>query len=615
MPLLFSHVCMPLSTPVYGSHKPMGSIIVTKYAPQPSIYRAAQLCDLSMLKQLVVSKGKNVNASNRYGMSPLMYAISTAGRAAGEVSKGQVPSVSVQTAFQTVAYIMAEGGNPTAKNDAHEDCFKIAKKVTEDYPRARRLLLHMLDSSTYSVEGGDVWVTPKDEKSLIQFIDRELNGILVEDVQVNKEIQAGRESSPSVSRTSMLYSQKKVLGSPVGKGGANGSVTNRQYNNRTLTQTTGGASKKELWPEHDRMGGRNMPIRANRGDSSLRKNYSNPLLNFYKSQGATENEKYKKEAIQRRREMDLKNKEKYLKSNMTAAELKRANRPSSAPMGGRTSAHASSTRGRYNPGYWTADLPQYGTATKIMRKRPMSADRSQRMSQQSPNRDYRGDMREMYYSQGSFPGKFAAKDKAAAVRNQERKERPRSACAGGRAPVRRAGERERPRSASLTRTRTRYLRSNNAKMQSDTNNVNARRNVSARRDKHVAVDRKTGVQVGVKSAREPRPGMHMVGEEWFGSEKKPLRDCDKGVNRVKKFNDASKRPVFGVRKNRGTKTFREHYDGEYAGGEFLHDQPGGKIAVAGSAAAAAKVRSEDDKQEQCNTSEASATQTPLAQNL
>jgi len=38
----------------------------------------------------------------------------------------------------------------------------------------------------------------------------------------------------------------------------------------------------------------------------------------------------------------------------------------------------------------------------------------------------------------------------------------------------------------------------------------------------------------------------------------------------------------------GTKNFRNHYEGEWAGGEFLHDQVGGKIAVAGSAAAAAK---------------------------
>lgn len=47
-------------------------------------------------------------------------------------------------------------------------------------------------------------------------------------------------------------------------------------------------------------------------------------------------------------------------------------------------------------------------------------------------------------------------------------------------------------------------------------------------------------------------------------------------------------PTFGVRKDTGTKKFRNHFQGQWAGGEFLHDQPGGAIAVAGSAAAAAK---------------------------
>ena len=94
----------------------------------------------------------------------------------------------------------------------------------------------------------------------------------------------------------------------------------------------------------------------------------------------------------------------------------------------------------------------------------------------------------------------------------------------------------------------------------------------------------------------------MIAREWFGKEDHlPLRDPNskktqsfperhKAEELERRLRFKPKNPTFGVKKSSGTKHLRPGNDGQYAGGEFLHDQAGGKIAVAGSAAAVAKAR-------------------------
>ena len=153
-------------------------IIVTKYGPTPSIFRAASKGQFGVLKALIDEKGKNVNTTNRYGMSALSYSIIAAARSADLVSKGKSPEVPLPTAFQCVALLMSKGANPTQTNETGEDAFDVARKATENYPRARRLLFHLLDSSTYIADGGAVWVEPESEAKLKQRIEKEVSNEL-----------------------------------------------------------------------------------------------------------------------------------------------------------------------------------------------------------------------------------------------------------------------------------------------------------------------------------------------------------------------------------------------------------------------------------------------------
>ena len=130
--------------------------------------------------------------------------------------------------------------------------------------------------------------------------------------------------------------------------------------------------------------------------------------------------------------------------------------------------------------------------------------------------------------------------------------------------------------------------------------TNLRKSRSIRRDKRIAIDRKGGVQIGKKTAPEPRRGRN-IGGEWFGDDHKPLRG---GTVRNKSFPEQyeemelekrlrfkkDRKATFGTGKNSGTKQFRPGMNGQYAAGKtgFLHDQVGGNIVVAGSAALAAR---------------------------
>ncbi|GMH74218.1 hypothetical protein TrST_g14002 [Triparma strigata] len=596
-------------------------IVVTKYGPTPSIFRAASKGEFKVLQRLITEKGKNVNATNRYGMTALSYAVITAARSAEVVSKGKVPEVPLPTAFQCVALLMSKGANPTQCNENGDDTFDVAKKATENYPRAKRLLFKLLDSSTYMAEGGAIWVEPESEAKLRRRIEMELNGIMVEDVMMNKEEGAGRVSqglgshggpddglknvsshgSGGTRRVKMLYTSKKTVGQRVGYNPEDerGAV-NRYLAERNLSRearNTPGFRQDALWPEHYRQGQEHMPLKANSkhlDQGRLRKDPENALVKFYRS--GRDDQVYVDNpsnipADERAKRDELK--EEYLDTNeMRRREKSKSGRPSSAPMGGRSSSKTKSLPvsygkdGKYKPGFWTTDLPEYGTYTKIMTTRPSTAATPRAV-----------------YSHGSYPGMFEAKDKEAAARQKSgARQRPSSAGHNGRRSSSGKGSSSRPRSASASGRRVgserRFVRtSSNANVRNT--NTNQRRNMTSRRDKHVAIDRNLGVQVG-RNAAPPARDSKMVGREWFGKQDHlPLRHSAKTqsfpeqhraeeIERRLRFKP--KNPTFGSHKDSGTKQLRHGFDGAYAGGEFLHDQAGGKIAVAGSAAAAAKAK-------------------------
>ncbi len=106
-----------------------------------------------------------------------------------------------------------------------------------------------------------------------------------------------------------------------------------------------------------------------------------------------------------------------------------------------------------------------------------------------------------------------------------------------------------------------------------------------------------------------RKGAYNISGQWFGEGDVPLSQNWGGETFPERYRkeieaksaygrqDPSQQrvarketlPTFGVRKTSGTEMFRHQHDGAYAAGRtgFLHDQPGGNVTVAGSAAAAA----------------------------
>ncbi|GMH60276.1 hypothetical protein TL16_g03015 [Triparma laevis f. inornata] len=598
-------------------------VVVTKYGPTPSIFRAASKGEFKVLEQLITGKGKNVNATNRYGMTALSYAVITAARSAEVVSKGKVPEVPLPTAFQCVALLMSKGANPTQCNENGEDTFDVAKKATENYPRAKRLLFKLLDSSTYMADGGAIWVEPESEAKLRWRIEMELNGIMVEDVMMNKEEGAGRGVSSGKTGNSgfdgdglknvsshgpggtrkvkMLYTKKNTVGQRAGynpedeRGAVNRYLAER--NMAREARNTPGYRQDALWPEHHRQGQEYMPLQAKQqhlAQGRLRKDSENALVKFYRSgrdeqvyvdnpQNIPAGERAKRDEL----------KEEYLDTKEMRRREKSKNRPSSAP-GGRSKSKSKSKGksvsygkdGKYKPGFWTTDLPEYGTYTKIMTTRPSTAATPRAV-----------------YSHGSYPGMFEAKDKAAAARQKPGgRQRPSSAGVNGSGGGHsgsggKSGGRSRSASAGRVGSERRFVRTSSHGKVRNTN-TNERRNMTSRRDKHVTIDRNLGVQVG-KNAAPPARDSKMIGREWFGKkDHKPLRETKmisypeqhRAEEIERKLRFKPKHATFGMNKDSGTKQFRSGFDGRFAGGEFLHDQAGGAIAVAGSAAAAAKAK-------------------------
>lgn len=97
-------------------------------------------------------------------------------------------------------------------------------------PRAKRLLLKILDSSKYLVEDGDVWLQPESEAKLRRRIERELNGIMVEDVLTNKEVSSGTMGMGEMGKLDMDGEVK--LKNVLGKNGTEGRQTRVLYSSK-----------------------------------------------------------------------------------------------------------------------------------------------------------------------------------------------------------------------------------------------------------------------------------------------------------------------------------------------------------------------------------------------
>ena len=414
---------------------------------------------------------------NRYGMTALGYSVIAAARAAEFVAKGKVPEVPLQTAFQCVAFLMSRGANPTQANEKGQDCFDIARNFTESAPRARRLLFEMLDSSKYEIDGGNVWLRPESEQKLRERVERELNGVMIEEKALNREHSEGRSGrgevmsketgirlknvhakhdAGEVRRAKLYLSRKKVVGEREGYNppSAHDRVRtgNRDRAFQARARESDGFREDALWPEHYRKETEKMPLKAREDhlrEGRLDKDPENMLVKYYRSgidcpahvDGDIPDEERKKRDAIREEYLDSEEMRHKVKREARGAAKKghgqQKARPSSAPSGGRQKSP-----GKYRPGYWTSSLPKYGAYAHIMKEKP-------RWNGRGGSTGGHG-----HYSQGSYPGMFQAKKKVGDRSNKASRQRPLSAGNYRRSERSgngtRGGLRARPKSAEPT---------------------------------------------------------------------------------------------------------------------------------------------------------------------
>jgi len=591
--------------------------VTTKFSPTPSLFKAAQNADIETLKHLLQNKGKNVNAENRYGYTALGYSCKATGDAATQISFGKPPAVSLSDALRCVAFLMSSGANPTHCNEKGDDCFTIARNCTEHHPRCRRVLMSLLDSSTYTITGSTVWINSKEENKLMKKVERQLAGLMVEDIGgvVSEDHQKGKplqnvkydEEKPLGDKVRVLYSKNKV---ETGKEAYDKTVEENhsmhsKYTNvrshppvKSRAMNDEGFRENALWPENvgrDRQ--EYIPHKSRERDvyrGREQKDESNPLVKFFNEPDThltkpqvdisqINNDKKKStnggfsagEVIQAvtRRDRRMTNRTEHLTT--TAKEMRRSSkRPKSASSSGLRSEEY------WRPGKWTTDLPKYGSYDRIMQKRPNSA---------GGNSNSRGPRQ--HFSDGSFPQKFVSKTK----------------------PIRRERERERPKSASSAQRRSRNCSNNIATISrkqiqtggrylaisSSSSPIHKKQrprsatthNRSKRHHRHItAIDSMTGAQVGINRAPPPRANAHRLGDHWFGEERVPLNQCKQDKSFPAQYNDSKGRGgnTFGTQKQSGSKQFRPGFNGKYAAGTFIHDQPGGTVGSGARAAMSLK---------------------------
>ena len=160
---------------------------------------------------MLANKGKNVNAENRYGYISLGYSVKAAGDAATLISLGKPPSVPLIDALRCVAFLMSSGANPTHCNEKGDDCFTIARNCTEQHPRCRRVLMSLLDSSTYTITGSTVWINSKEESKLMKRVEGQLAGLLVEDI--GGVVSGDHKKAKSLQN--VVYMEQNELGEKV----------------------------------------------------------------------------------------------------------------------------------------------------------------------------------------------------------------------------------------------------------------------------------------------------------------------------------------------------------------------------------------------------------------
>ncbi|CAM9418210.1 unnamed protein product [Chrysoparadoxa australica] len=143
----------------------------------PSIYRACQCGNIMRIKELV-RKGAPVNRANAYGCTALHYAVKHAADSARVVAKGGSTAnavgakVKAQEALRVVIYLMAHGADPHLTNALGETPMDAAVKGTKAFPKAKKLLCGILESSEVEASGSALYVVANKKK-----LDHELTEV------------------------------------------------------------------------------------------------------------------------------------------------------------------------------------------------------------------------------------------------------------------------------------------------------------------------------------------------------------------------------------------------------------------------------------------------------
>ncbi|KAG5175514.1 hypothetical protein JKP88DRAFT_283468 [Tribonema minus] len=90
---------------------------------------------------------------------------SSSGGGGGTDGGGGEASAAAEGALQLVVYLMARGADARVADGAGRTALDLATRGTAGYPRAQRLLVGVLDSSKYQVEGDALYIVP-DEAAL-----------------------------------------------------------------------------------------------------------------------------------------------------------------------------------------------------------------------------------------------------------------------------------------------------------------------------------------------------------------------------------------------------------------------------------------------------------------
>ncbi|CAM9607563.1 unnamed protein product, partial [Discosporangium mesarthrocarpum] len=225
-----------------------------------SLFKACQLGDIQRVKKLL-RKGAPVDCPNAYGCTPLHYAVRAAAERSKLVAQGgkeaegtTLNQLQAQDTLRVVIYLMSHGADARVPNALGETPLAMAARCTAGFPRARKLLVSILDSSKYSVEGSAIYVVPGEQTHLPSLDEGEeggLRGLLVDPAP--QTVGVGGVTycrSPQGKRAQVRWGE--------GKGGVGGRGTRPTYSKthaleRNFTRSTGQrwATSKPVLPLGD----------------------------------------------------------------------------------------------------------------------------------------------------------------------------------------------------------------------------------------------------------------------------------------------------------------------------------------------------------------------------